>query len=73
MQTENVVDEITVQVADTSHLKYVDTILTTIEAAAKVRGTGIARRNPAYVAKKNRGRQSHHRLARGRICRLLLH
>ena len=52
MQTENVVDEITVQVADTSHLKYVDTILTTIEAAAKVRGTGIARRNPAYVAKK---------------------
>ena len=52
MQTENVVDEITVQVADTSHLKYVDTILATIEAAAKVRGTGIARRNPAYVAKK---------------------
>ena len=52
MQTENVVDEITVQVADTSHLKYVDTILATIEAAAKVRGTGIARRNPAYMAKK---------------------
>ncbi len=52
MQTENTVDEITIQVADTRHLKYVDTILTTIEAAAKVRGTGIARRNPEYVAKK---------------------
>ena len=45
-------DGIDVVVADASHEKYVDTILATIEAAAKVRGTGIARRNPAYVAKK---------------------
>lgn len=52
MQTEHTADEITVQVADERHLPYVETILATIEAAAKVRGTGIARRNPEYVAKK---------------------
>lgn len=52
MSTENAVEGIRVQVADERHLEYVDTILTTIEAAAKVRGTGIARRNPEYVAKK---------------------
>ncbi len=39
-------------VADESHIKYVDTILKTIEEAAKVRGTGIARRSPEYVATK---------------------
>jgi hypothetical protein len=32
-------DEITVQVADESYIKYVDTILKTIEEAAKIRGT----------------------------------
>ena len=37
--------EITVMVADASHEKYIDTILTTIEEAAKVRGTGIAKRS----------------------------
>ena len=36
------IDDITVMVADASHEKYVDTILTTIAEAAKVRGTGIA-------------------------------
>ena len=35
---------ITVLVADPSHEKYVDTILQTIADAAKVRGTGIAKR-----------------------------
>lgn len=45
-------DDITVQIADESHLSYVDEILDTIAAAAKVRGTGIARRSPEYVARK---------------------
>jgi GNAT superfamily N-acetyltransferase len=44
--------EITVQVADESYIKYVGTILKTIEEAAKIRGTGIARRSPEYIEKK---------------------
>ena len=43
-------EDITVMVADPSHEKYVDTILDTIEKAAKVRGTGIAKRTHEYVA-----------------------
>lgn len=39
-------------VADNTHEKYVDTILETITAAAKVRGTGIAKRTHEYVATK---------------------
>jgi GNAT superfamily N-acetyltransferase len=46
--------EITIQVADESHLQYVDTILETIAESAKVRGTGIAKRTPEYVAGKMR-------------------
>ena len=46
--------EITVMVADDSHEKYIDTILTTIEEAAKVRGTGIAKRSHEYLATKMR-------------------
>ncbi len=46
--------DIKIFVADESHIKYVDTILSTIEAAAKVRGTGIAKRNPEYVKQKMR-------------------
>lgn len=42
----------TVQVATPEHLKYVDEILETVAAAAKVRGTGIARRSPEYLANK---------------------
>ncbi|WP_308277029.1 GNAT family N-acetyltransferase [Prevotella sp.] len=45
-------EDITVMVADPSHEKYVDTILHTIEKAAKVRGTGIAKRTHEYVATK---------------------
>lgn len=45
-------NEITVQVANETHLAYVETILTTIENAAKVRGTGIARRTPEYIIQK---------------------
>ena len=44
--------DIDVMVADASHEVYVDTILTTISEAAKVRGTGIARRTHEYVATK---------------------
>lgn len=44
--------EIDVMIADASHEIYVDKILTTIEEAAKVRGTGIAKRTHEYVAQK---------------------
>ena len=45
-------EEIEVLVADPSHEKYVDTILQTIADAAKVRGTGIAKRTHEYLATK---------------------
>jgi len=51
---ETNVYNIDIMVADESHVKYVDTILDTIEAAAKVRGTGIAKRSGDYVAQKMR-------------------
>lgn len=44
--------QIEVTVADPSHEKYVDTILKTIADAAKVRGTGIAKRTHEYLATK---------------------
>ena len=44
--------EIEVLVAGPEHEKYVDTILETIAEAAKVRGTGIAKRTHEYLAKK---------------------
>lgn len=47
-------EELKVMVADQSHEKYIDTILTTIEEAAKVRGTGIAKRTHEYLATKMR-------------------
>ena len=43
---------LTIQIATESHIRYVQTILDTIEAAAKVRGTGIAKRSPEYVELK---------------------
>jgi len=49
--------EFTVQVASEEHIKYIPEILKTIEDATKVRGTGIAKRNPDYVEKKIRGRE----------------
>lgn len=45
-------DKIQVVVADPFHEIYVDTILKTIEEAAKVRGTGIAKRTHEYLATK---------------------
>lgn len=43
---------IKVLIANQSHIGYVDQILETINAAAKVRGTGIAKRSPDYVKQK---------------------
>ncbi len=51
-QTDEV--DFDVMVADESHEKYVDTILDTIEIAARKRGSGIARRTHEYVAQKMR-------------------
>lgn len=45
-------EEIEIVVANADHKKYVDEILDTITAAAKVRGTGIAKRSPEYVMQK---------------------
>lgn len=45
-------DKVEILVADESHLSFVDTILETIEKAAKARGTGIAKRSPEYVENK---------------------
>lgn len=44
--------DIQVMVASTDHIPYVETILSTIELAAKIRGTGIAKRSPDYVISK---------------------
>ena len=45
-------EDIEVLVANVEHEVYVDTILDTIAEAAKVRGTGIAKRTHEYLAKK---------------------
>lgn len=47
-------DTIQILVAEEKHIKYVFTILRTIEDAAKVRGTGIAKRTPEYIEQKIR-------------------
>ncbi|MCD8394289.1 MAG: GNAT family N-acetyltransferase [Bacteroidales bacterium] len=44
--------KIEVLVASEEHVGYVDEILDTITRAAKVRGTGIAKRSPDYVRQK---------------------
>lgn len=51
-RTEGGADAIEVFVAGPEHERYVDTILQTIADAAKVRGTGIAKRTHEYLAKK---------------------
>lgn len=52
MQTVDI--DIKVGIATEEDIRYVQTILDTIEAAAKVRGTGIAKRSPEYVEQKMR-------------------
>ena len=44
--------EFNIDVANEFHLAYVDEILNTIADAAKVRGTGIAKRSPGYIIQK---------------------
>jgi len=39
-------------IANKSHSVYAEIICKTIEDAAKVRGTGIAKREPAYIISK---------------------
>lgn len=51
-ETEEYNDGIEVIIANALHEKYVDEILDTIVAAAKVRGTGIAKRTHEYVTQK---------------------
>ncbi len=46
--------EIKIDIATEDDIKYVQTVLDTIEAAAKVRGTGIAKRSPEYIEQKMR-------------------
>lgn len=45
-------ETIEIMVADKVHYEYVSEILTAIAEAAKVRGSGIAKRNPGYVKQK---------------------
>lgn len=47
-------EKIEILVANENHIEYVPLILKTIEDAAKVRGTGIAKRTPEYVEQKMR-------------------
>lgn len=44
--------KIDILIATDEHLCYVDVILQTIADAAKVRGTGIAKRSPEYITQK---------------------
>lgn len=46
------IDKIEIVIAGEEHVKYVDEILDTITRAAKVRGTGIAKRSTEYVKQK---------------------
>ncbi|MDR0413583.1 MAG: GNAT family N-acetyltransferase [Dysgonamonadaceae bacterium] len=45
-------NDICVLIANESHIRYIPTILNTIEKAAKIRGTGIAKRTPEYIEQK---------------------
>lgn len=57
METNKEID-IKIVIAGEEHIPYVQTILDTIEAAAKVRGTGIAKRSPEYVEMKMREKKA---------------
>ena len=52
LPSEGSVEAIEILVAAPEHEAYVDTILETISEAAKVRGTGIAKRTHEYLTKK---------------------
>lgn len=44
--------DFTVKVADDHHLHHAETICRMMEAAARIRGTGIAKRSPEYIRQK---------------------
>ena len=44
--------EIIIRVANSGDTHYAETITNEMEESAKARGTGIAKRSPAYVANK---------------------
>ena len=46
--------DITIYVSTSAHLSYAQPVCTLIEASARVRGTGIAKRDPEYVRTKIR-------------------
>ncbi len=52
MHNDNNKPVITVVVASGTHLKYAEEVCKTIEEAAKIRGTGIAKRKPEYIREK---------------------
>ena len=47
-------NKVEVLVANESHIVYIPVVLKTIEDAAQVRGTGIAKRTPEYIEQKMR-------------------
>ena len=59
--------KIRVLVASEDHVGYVEEILDTINRAAKVRGTGIAKRSPEYVRQKMLERKAVIALYEGRF------
>ena len=68
-QTSNAIDPAKIQVivASDEHVGYVEEILDTINRAAKVRGTGIAKRSPEYVRQKMLERKAVIALYEGRF------
>ncbi len=44
--------QVNIYIADNTHLNYADEICSVISDSAKVRGTGIAKRTPAYIKTK---------------------
>ncbi len=52
METVDIKQEIIVIESGIMHIDYATEICEMIEAAAKIRGTGIAKRNPFYIAQK---------------------
>lgn len=45
-------------IAQSKHIKFARAISTEIDASAKIRGTGIARRSPEYIAEKIENQQA---------------
>lgn len=57
--------KIEILIASDEHLEYIDIILNTIAEAAKIRGTGIAKRNPDYIRQKIKEKKAIIALANG--------